>query len=224
VVSAGPGEGKTTVSYNLAKAAAALGTRVLLIEGDMRRGTVVAPLLGRPDPSLSDVLIGEASMDEAVRSIQIGPRGVLDVLVAGEIPPPNTGELMESHAMEAVLERASAHYDLVVVDTPPLAVVADAVPLLTKVDGVIVVGRIGKSRRDTAEHLHTKLTSLHAPVLGIVANAVGASATAYARSYGYGYGYGYGGSRARGGTVSELTTSSNGSGPATPVGASEESH
>jgi Mrp family chromosome partitioning ATPase len=111
---------------------------------------------------------------------------VLDVLVAGEIPPPNTGELTESHAMEAVLERAGATYDLVVVDTPPLGVVADAVPLLTKVDGVIVVGRVGKSRRDTAEQLRTKLLSLRAPVLGIVANAViGADRGAYTRGYGY---------------------------------------
>jgi Mrp family chromosome partitioning ATPase len=113
---------------------------------------------------------------------------MLDVLVAGEVPPPNPGELIESHAMEAVLERARAVYDLVVIDTPPLSLIADAIPLLTKVDGVIVVGRVGKTRRDAAEQLRKKLTSLRAPVLGIVANGVRrATATPYRGGYGYGY-------------------------------------
>jgi capsular exopolysaccharide synthesis family protein len=209
VVSAGPGEGKTTVSYNLAKAAAALGSRVLLIEADLRRGTVIAPLLDRSERALSDVLIGDAQLEEAVRSIQVGQKGVLDVLIAGELPPPNVGELIESRAMEAVLERASAAYDLVVIDTPPLTLVADAMPLLTKVDGVIVVGRVGKSRRDAAEQLRKKLESLRAPVLGIVANGVTGPETAgYRRRLRYGYAYGYGYSNR---AVRELEFSSNGS-------------
>jgi succinoglycan biosynthesis transport protein ExoP len=188
VISAGPGEGKTTVSYNLAKAAAALGSRVLLVEGDLRRGTTISPLVSRADPGLADVLIGDARIEEAIHSIEIGPNGMLDVLVAGEVPPPNPGELIESHAMEAVLERARAVYDLVVIDTPPLSLIADAIPLLTKVDGVIVVGRVGKTRRDGAEQLRKKLTSLRAPVLGIVANGVRrATATPYRGGYEYGY-------------------------------------
>jgi capsular exopolysaccharide synthesis family protein len=189
VISAGPGEGKTTVSYNLAKAAAAAGSRVLLVEGDLRRGTIIGPLLTGPVAGLSDVLIGDAKLEEAVHSIEVGPKGVLDVLVAGDNPPPNAIELTESHAMESLLDRAQAAYDLVVIDTPPLNLIADAVPLLTKVDGVIIVGRIGKSRRDAAEQLRKKLTSLRAPVLGIVANGV-SGRTADSGRYGYGYNYG----------------------------------
>jgi capsular exopolysaccharide synthesis family protein len=209
VVSAGPGEGKTTVSYNLAKAAAALGSRVLLIEADLRRGTVLGPVLGRPDPALPDVLIGEATMEEAIHSVQIGHNGVLDVLVAGEFPPPNAGALIESHAMESVIERARAQYDLVVIDTPPLNLVGDAIPLLTKVDGAIIVARTGRSRRDAAEQLHKRIVSLRAPMLGIVANAV--TGGGY-RSYGYGYGYVYNDSMGR--RTEEPAMSSNGAHPA----------
>jgi len=206
VISAHPNEGKTTVCYNLAKAAAALGSRVLLVEGDLRHGSVMAPLVDRPDPALPDVLIGEATMEEAIRTVQIGTRGQLDVLIAGAIPPPNTGELIESHAMETLINRAAASYDLVVIDTPPLTLVADAIPLLNKVDGVLVVGRVGVCRRDAAEHLRTKLESLRVPVLGVIANGAGAEER---RRYGYGYGYGYGYQYAD--TKTAETASTNGS-------------
>src|SRR5665213_1007478 len=94
----------------------------------------------------------------------------LDVLAAGAVLPPNPGELLESDAMDAVLEQAKSAYDLVVVDTPPLTAVSDAFPLLTKVDGVIVVGWIGRSRRDDAEGLQQILAGSGAPLLGVIAN------------------------------------------------------
>lgn len=227
VISAGPGEGKTTVSYNLAKAAAALGSRVLLVEADLRRGTRLTPLLNDPGPALSDVLIGEARMHEAIRSIQVGPNGVLDVLIAGDLAPPNAGELIDSHAMETLLNRATADYDLVVIDTPPVGLVADAIPLLTKVDGVIVVARVGRSHRDSAEQLRKKLMSLRAPVLGIVANGVrGMDATGYrGRRYGYGYAASYGYAPANGAQGRKAAPAgTNGNGSIASVGAQDEVH
>jgi succinoglycan biosynthesis transport protein ExoP len=189
VISAGPGEGKTTVSYNLAKASAALGSRVLLIEGDLRRRSMIESVVGRVDPGLSGVLIGDVTMEFATHTIEIAPGVSLDVLASGEIPPPNPGELIESQAMESLLQEARASYDLVIVDTPPLTLIADAVPLVTKVDGVIVVGRVGKSRREAARALRQQLTRLRAPVLGIVANGVRRSAaTTYRGGYNYAYG------------------------------------
>jgi Mrp family chromosome partitioning ATPase len=112
----------------------------------------------------------------------------LDVLVAGAALPPNPGELIESHAMETVLEQAKAKYDLVVIDTPPLTAVSDAFPLLRKVDGVIIVGRVGRNRRDIAQRLHETLTGAGAPLLGVVANGFKAGRGG---SYGYGYSYDY---------------------------------
>lgn len=193
VVSAAPGDGKTTVARHLAAAAAVMGSRVLLIEGDLRRPTVAQQLDIPSGPGLSDTLIGAISMGEAIQSVDLdanaegaAKRRVLDVLVAGATLPPNPGELIESHAMEAVLQQARSTYDLIVVDTPPLTAVSDAFPLLRKVDGVIIVGRVGRNRRDIAVRLHETLTGAGAPLLGVVANGVkGSGRGSYTYSYDY---------------------------------------
>jgi succinoglycan biosynthesis transport protein ExoP len=177
IVSPAPGDGKTTIARNLAEAAARLGSRVLLLELDLRQPTLAQQLGIQPGPGLADVLIGAASMEEVTQSVDLhAPSGEaarshkLDVLAAGAVLPPNPGELLESHAMDGVLEQAKSAYDLVVIDTPPLTAVSDAFPLLTKVDGVVIVGRVGHSRRDAAEQLHQVLSSSGAPLLGVIAN------------------------------------------------------
>ena len=177
VASAAPGDGKTTIARHLAEAAARSGSRVLLLEVDLRHPTIAQQLDIRPGPGLADVLIDSVSMEGATQSVALeAPAGegiagrTLDVLAAGAVLPPNPGELLESRAMDVVLEQAKSAYDLVVVDTPPLIAVSDAFPLLTKVDGVVIVGRIGHSRRDAAERLHQVLAGSGAPLLGVIAN------------------------------------------------------
>ncbi len=212
VASAAPGDGKTTIARHLAAAAARMGSRVLLLEADLRRPTV-AQQLGIPSGrGVSDVLIGALPMSEATRTIELeAPSGdrpdghAFDVLVAGATLPPNPGELIESHAMEALLEQAKASYDLIVIDTPPLTAVSDAFPLLKKVDGVVIVGRVGRNRRDVAERLHETLTGAGAPLLGVIANGFKAGRLG---AYGYGYGYDY--SPAKPESPSDLAASPNG--------------
>jgi capsular exopolysaccharide synthesis family protein len=193
VASAAPGDGKTTVARHLAGAAARMGARVLLIEADLRRPTLAAQLDISSGPGLADLLIGMVSLNDAIQSIDFdqpagrGSRGrMLDALVAGAALPPNPGELIESHAMESLLEQVKSTYDLVVIDTPPLTAVSDAFPLLRKVDGVIIVGRVGRNRRDVAERLHETLTGAGAPLLGVVANGFKSGRLG---SYGYAYDY-----------------------------------
>jgi polysaccharide biosynthesis transport protein len=194
VASAGPGDGKTTIARHLAQTAAGMGSRALLVEADLRHPTLAA-IFGVPSgPGLSDVLIGTLPLSEATLTIELqappadGAKGrTLDLLAAGAMLPPNAGELIESRAMGALLEHSKLAYDLVVVDTPPLTAVSDAFPLLAKVDGVIVVGRLGRNRRDVARRLHETLTGAGAPLLGVVANGLEAGRF---DSYGYGYGYG----------------------------------
>jgi len=176
VASPTSGEGKTTIARHLAEAAARLGSRGLLIEADLRNPTFTQQLDIEPGPGLANVLIGAVSMEEAIQSVvlEVAPgEGLtgrtLDVLAAGAVPP-NPGELLESRAMDGVLTRAKSLYDFVVIDTPPLASVSDALPLLTKVDGVVIVGWIGRSRRDAAERLKQILTSSGAALLGVIAN------------------------------------------------------
>lgn len=193
IASAGPGDGKTTVARHLAEAAVTMGSRALLLEVDLRRPTLATQLDLRSGPGLSQVLIGAISMGEATQSIDVdlragnGSRGrTLDVLVAGTVPPPNPAELLESRAMESVLQAAKSIYDLVVIDTPPLTAVSDAFPLLRKVDGVVIVGRIGRNRRDVAERLHETLKGVGAPLLGVIANGFKSRGLG---AYGYDYAY-----------------------------------
>jgi succinoglycan biosynthesis transport protein ExoP len=195
VVSAAPGDGKTTIARHLAAAAARMGSPVLLLEADLRRPTL-AQQLGIPSGlGLSDVLIGAASLPDATQTLGLdsptsdrSKAHTVDILTAGAALPPNPGELIESRAMETLLERARATYDLIVIDTPPLTAVSDAFPLLKKVDGVVVVGRVGRNRRDVAERLHETLAGAGAPLLGVIANGFKAGRRG---SYGYGYGYDY---------------------------------
>jgi capsular exopolysaccharide synthesis family protein len=215
VVSAGPGDGKTTIARHLAAAAARVGSRVLLLEADLRRPTIARQLGLTAGRGVSDVLIGSVSLADAIHTIRLvvpssdRPDGhSFDVLVAGATPPPNPGELIESHAMEALLERAKSIYDLVVIDTPPLTAVSDAFPLLKKVDGVIVVGRVGRNRRDVAERLHETLTGAGAPLLGVIANGFKSG-----RRGGYGYGYGYDYSPAKPESPPQTPVSPNGVAP-----------
>jgi capsular exopolysaccharide synthesis family protein len=193
VASAAPGDGKTTIARHLASAAAGMGARVLLLEADLRRPTLAHQLDIRSGPGLSDVLIEAASLSEATQSVPVGAHAparsagrTLDVLTAGAALPPNPGELIESHAMQALLQRTRSTYDLVVIDTPPLTAVSDAFPLLGKVDGVVIVGRVGRNRRDVAERLHETLTGAGAPLLGVIANGFRSG-----RMGPYGYTYDY---------------------------------
>ncbi len=195
VASAAPGDGKTTIARHLAGAAARMGARVLLLEADLRRPTL-APQLDAPSgPGLADVLIGAVMLGEAIQAVDLdAPSGgsakgrTFDVLVAGAALPPNPGELLESHAMETLLERVQSTYDLVVIDTPPLTAVSDAFPLLGKVDGVVIVGRVGRNRRDVAQRLHETLSGAGAPLLGVIANGFKVRRNApYAYAYDYSY-------------------------------------
>lgn len=210
VVSAAPGDGKTTVARNLAEAAATMGSRVLLVETDLRRPTLAARLAVAPNAGLAGVLIGAMGLDDAIQRLELTPSGngasssrSLDVLIAGSIAPPNPAELLESQAMRSLLAQVRERYDLVVLDTPPLTVVSDAFPLLSQVDGTVIVGRVGRNRRDVADRLHDILQGADAPLLGVVANGFKPGKLA---PYGYTYGY-YDANRPTG-------TSSNGAGPA----------
>ncbi|HWY90152.1 MAG TPA: GNVR domain-containing protein [Solirubrobacteraceae bacterium] len=177
VTSAAPSDGTTTVALHLAEAATKSGARTLLLEMDLRRPTLAHNLCIQSGPGLSDVLTDTISMGEAAQSINLltlaggGTTGqTLDVLTSGVAQPSSPSELIKSHTMEAVLEQMKSTYDLVVIDTPSLMAVSDAFPILHKVDGVIVVSRIGHTRRDVAEQLQQVLDRSAAPLLGVVAN------------------------------------------------------
>jgi polysaccharide biosynthesis transport protein len=193
IVSAAPGDGKSTVARYLAMATATVGSRVLFLETDLRR-PMAAKYFGIPRaPGVAEVLIGEESLDSAVQRVEFDSRkGAeigLDVLVAGAVLPPNPPQVIESQAMSSLLSEAKDRYDLVVVDTPPLVLLPDAFPLLRQADGVLIVSRLGENRRDVAARLRETLTSVEAPVIGVIAN--GYKRPRGSSAYGSGYSYQY---------------------------------
>lgn len=200
ITSAVAGEGKTTVASNLARAAGALpGSRTLLIEADLRQGDLAGVLGVEQSPGLVQVLSGEVHLRSAIQRPKrfgeiSGEAGgdplAFDVLVAGASPP-NAAEMLDSQAMVALLASASADYDLIIIDTAPLLLVADAMPLLRSVSGVLAVASLGSTKRDALQLLRKQLSQVDAPVLGLVANRVPLQDVAG----GYGYGYEYRGSK-----------------------------
>jgi capsular exopolysaccharide synthesis family protein len=193
ITSAAPGDGKSTVAANLAAAAAANGTKTLLIEVDLRHPTIARGLGISTTPGLTHVLARDAQLDLVAQSVAVQANEhdarsgrTMDVVVSGPLPP-NPTDLIESERMRDILRQAAGDYEFVVVDTPPTAVVPDAIPLVTQVDGVVVVGRVGKSTREALSHLRKQLDNLDAPTLGVVVNDVASRTAGYA--YGYGYGY-----------------------------------
>jgi capsular exopolysaccharide synthesis family protein len=183
IASAAPGDGKTTIARHLAEAAAGMGSRVLLVEADFRHPMLSRELAIEPGPGLPEVLVGAISIDEATHSIDLqapssgegATERSLDVLACGTAVPPNPSELLECHAMKEVLEQAKATYDLVVIDTPPLTAVSDAFPLLSEVDGVVIVSWIGRTPRDASELLQQTLENSGALQIGVIANGVKSS-------------------------------------------------
>jgi capsular exopolysaccharide synthesis family protein len=196
VSSARPSEGKTTVARRLAGAAASMGTSTLLVEADLRRPTFSREFALEPSIGLAGALVSTEPFERSIQSIEVESQGngsvagrQLDVIPAGSAPP-NPAELLESNAMQQLLVWAKEHYEFIVIDTPPLSAVADAIPLMTRVDGIVVVSRLGLSTRDGAEHLRSRLAALGAPLLGVVVNDMRSRSNSY-RTYGYDYNFEY---------------------------------
>lgn len=209
VTSARTGEGKTTVAWNLAAAAASGGLSVALVEADLRRPSLADRYDLEHTPGLAEALQGEVSISAAMQTIlplagtanPVGHPRPLHVIVAGEAAP-NPWALMQSSVMVRVLDVLRKDHDIVVIDTPPLPHVADAISLLRHVDGVLVTASVNSTRGPEATRLRDQLLGLDASVLGVVANGGSALSgyAAYARA------------------TAATTASTNGDGhPGTPI-------
>ena len=191
VTSARSREGKTTVSWNLAAAAASGGLSVALVEADLRRPSLAERYDLEQAPGLAEALQGEVSISAAMQTIlpiqgsanPVGHPRPLHVIVAGQAAP-NPWALMQSSVMARVLDVLRKDHDLVVVDTPPLPHVADAISLIRHVDGVLVTASVNSTRGPEASRLRDQLQALDANVLGVVANGGSAMSgyAAYARA------------------------------------------
>ncbi|WP_158037546.1 polysaccharide biosynthesis tyrosine autokinase [Gordonia sp. CNJ-863] len=185
ITSPSQADGKTTTAINLAAAVAESGKRVVLVDTDLRRPSVARRFGAIEGIGLTDYLRGSLSVVDVTQTVGIDG---LDILGSGPLPP-NPAELLESHrTRECFLELAEI-YDYVIVDSPPILPVTDAMVAAQWADGVVVVVRAGKTRRSALETVLAQLQVGSRTVFGVVLNGVEASR----RQYRYYYGAGTGG-------------------------------
>ena len=182
VTSAVPEEGKTTVTLRLAAALAGAGQGVLAVEADLRRPTFTDYFSIQFPHGLSGVLIGATPFEDVVTRVHTSyalaapteegdeawtTAPFIEVVPAGVIPP-NPTELLAGNALQKVLSDAKKHADIVLVDSAPLVPVGDAIPLANAVDGVLLVVKLGESRRDELRRALKLLGTLRSKVIGVV--------------------------------------------------------
>lgn len=188
LTSPGPADGKSTTVSNLAITFAQQGQRTLVIDADLRRA-VLDKLFEVPrEPGLTDVLVGQAKLLDVVHESHIP-----NLFVVGSGPfPPNPSELLGSSAMRDTLREAQEHFDIVLLDSPPLLAVTDAAVLSTMVDGAVLVIRIGSTPRTSVRRATAQLQTVHGRLIGSVINDVDFKRGGYGAGYGYYYYYYYG--------------------------------
>jgi capsular exopolysaccharide synthesis family protein len=198
LTSCGPGEGKSTTSLNLAVVLATQSKRVLLIDADLRKPTIAQrlkmPATDQPGLSrfLSDVTVAPEECVQKVAEV-----AGLDVIPVQEIPP-FPSELLGQGRLEQLLAWARDHYDYVLIDTPPVLLVTDALIIATHCDTLLIVVRIGVAQKRALRRIRQDLAKYPGKQTGIVVNALPHADTYYGgygnyRKY-YGKGYGGGGS------------------------------
>lgn len=168
VSSALPTEGKSTTALNLALALAETGARTLLVDADLRRPALAGLLDLEGTAGLTNVLAGQAALGDVVQTVASSD---LDVLASGTVPP-NPSEMLGSTAMRHLMDAARSAYDFVIVDTPPLLPVTDAAVVSRHVDGVVVVARHGRTKREDLVAAAETLRTVGARLLGVVLNFV----------------------------------------------------
>ena len=212
VTSSVAGEGKTTSTVNLAITFAQAGQRVLLIDADLRKPKIHHYFSVSNTPGLTDYI---GSTVSGIKKEQIDLFSIvhptefenLSVICSGTIPP-NPAELLGSEPMHEFLTEISNDFDYIIIDTPPINIVSDALPIIRESDGVVLIVRYNSSTHPEVERAIASLEFIDAKILGFVVNFVETRTGGkykygnygrygrygrYSR-YGYGYGgYGYGG-------------------------------
>jgi capsular exopolysaccharide synthesis family protein len=182
ITSSMPSEGKSTTSVNLAITLAEAGTKVLLVDGDLRRPKVAEYMGVEGSVGLTDHLIGQVELDDV---IQPWGNGALSVLPAGQIPP-NPSELLGSKAMVRLLETLNEHYEVIIIDAPPLLPVTDAAVLSKLATGgaIMVVGS-GTITKHQLQAAVSSLNTVGGRLIGVIMNLLPPKGTSAYSYYGY---------------------------------------
>jgi protein-tyrosine kinase len=171
ITSAGPGEGKSTTAANLGTVMAQTGAKVILVDCDLRRAELHRLFNLPNDEGLTNVLVGGLDIKLVLRDTWL-PN--LKVITSGPLPP-NPAELLGSEKTREVLAKLKEMADIILVDSPPVLMVADATLLSSIVDGVILVIKSAKTKIDAAKQAKERLENANARIVGTVLNAVESS-------------------------------------------------
>ncbi len=180
VTSPVPGDGKSTLSCNLAVSMAQSGRRVLLIDADFRRPRIGKIFGIEDDVGVASIITGQAELDDVTHR---GPVANLSLMPCGK-PPNNPAELLSSQHFVDLIELLKEKFDFILIDTPPLLAVSDPGAIAGIVDGVVLTMRLRRNLKPLASRALSTLESVGAQCLGVVVNGVSAEA-------GYGYDYNY---------------------------------
>ncbi|MFZ3591233.1 CpsD/CapB family tyrosine-protein kinase [Bacillus sp. DJP31] len=180
VTSAESGDGKSTTAANLAIVLAQNGRKVLLVDGDLRRPTLHYAFFISNIDGITSVLTKDSSLEMAINRTTISN---LDILPSGPIPP-NPSELLDSQAMNMLMEELKESYDYVIYDSPPILAVTDSQTIASKCDGVVMVIRSGKTHKIRALKAKELLEKAGSQVLGVVINGVEEKMSGYYGHYG----------------------------------------
>ena len=167
VTSSQPGEGKSTISGNLALSMAQDGKKTILIDCDLRKPTVHKKFGITNSSGLSEVIVGKVDLKDAMKEFNKN----LTIITSGKIPP-NPSEMLGSNNMQRFLNELKRHYDCIILDTPPVLAVTDAQILSRNVDGMILVIRAGRTKKEIVIKAKKQIENVGGKIIGTILNAV----------------------------------------------------
>jgi len=193
ISSAGPGEGKTTTTANLAITFANMGKQTLLIDADLRRPVLHHVFGVDKSPGLTDYLSGlTTDFNALVNTTEIKNL----FLCTSGINPPNPSELLGSKKMSQLIETLEQDWDIILLDSPPMVAVTDATIISREIDAMILVVHSGKTDKHSFERTVNSLKTIKVPLVGVVLNSV-TSKNSYGSYYYYYQNYNYSGSEGK---------------------------
>lgn len=186
IISAEEGDGKSTIALGLATTMTEMGDKVVLVEADLRKGSSMQTVSGESPKGLSDVLVDE-ELDRVLFSASVESPGegsdrLLTILPSGPTPP-NPPELLESPRMAETLAELRERFEYVIIDSPALGAVSDALALVPDVSEIVIVGGLGKTTRDAARDLMQQLAFLEREPVGVIVNFAEAERAKYSHYY-----------------------------------------
>ena len=189
VTSAMKHEGKSSVSFRLAKSFAALNRRTLFIDCDIRNSHTLSRYNVRKKvKGLTEFLCGELPLEEVIYQTS---EDCMDIIFTGAVAP-NPSELFSGDRFKKMLAQVREAYDYVIVDTAPVNAVIDGVLIARECDGTVLVVESGVTDRIQSQRAKQQLEYAGVKMLGVVLNKLGSKKSGYGYGYGYGYGHGYG--------------------------------